>query len=133
MVCRAAQHATAGKSTSGQGDTPTQRAQHEHDTAQHGLSHSTACHSRQVHPRGQGDTPTQRAQQQSRTASTTPAMTAPAIAPRRVLLLVELVVLPSVLAVESTEAVTVALRSPAPVLPAKSLYVPTQCSAAHGV
>ena len=60
-------------------------------------------------------------------------MTAPAIAPRRVLLLVELVVLPSVLAVESTEAVTVALRSPDPVLPAKSLYVPAQCSAALGM
>ena len=37
VVCHTPRHATADMSTSGQGDTPTQRAQHEHDKAQHGL------------------------------------------------------------------------------------------------
>ena len=61
-------------------------------------------------------------------ARASPAMTAPAMAPgfTCVLLLLGEEVLPSVLAVDSTEAETVAFKSPVPALPARSLYVPAR-------
>lgn len=97
-----------------------------HIQAQHAVTQHSAAQRSTVHRTAQPlhKELTHRAKQSSTMASTMPAMTAPAMPPDCKCVLLVVVALLSVVAVDSTAAVTVAFKSPVPTFPAKSWYVP---------